>query len=629
MNRFASILVATALVTAACGSGTTPRSDPGTGDPGEAEAAAPDDVAETEADEDAVEDVAPEIPQDVWNTRYRIVLLADSATLFLLQDETASIRVKIYDRDAGATPAPVANQPVGFAITAVRTLAGADAQGDGALETATVTTGGNGVATGKFLAGKDCVRVYDVTVTAGDAEPLVVRVQVNCANCACVKATAAYEGTLPGSSFAALKASVYPEGASCIDLQAGTISVDAIASQPMTDLATASTFDCVPPGENSMAVVVEATGANGCPIAWGCLELLLKAGKCRDAAIDLYDLFLDPAGTFDWVDRLEVPDLDQDCPGGDTTATTCLSGSAGLGKAMCCVVKETGRLLATSRSAFASYIADAAAKAWGQCPTDAQQPCVLKDAIRQAGQAYDGQPAPAWVAGLGAALRGTVPALKTLEAQWVATVTLATSDSVSVSPAFLRIQVGDPAKCTDGACEPLVLDGATLAGAPTPVTIATSAFDGGLAPGGKLTVPKRSIPLDLGRLYLHLAQDRVIAPATGNAVRTPTDAVKAWFDCAWLVPQVMAQLPADSGLTQDQVAGYCSSAYAQLLAGLTGSLEVLSQSSALSMYGSAMLDDGNCDRKVEAVRDGQQDGTVQSSLGQGAVVHGSFTATAQ
>lgn len=613
MRPIALLLLATFL---ACGSGN------GGADASDAPAD-PDVPAIDTADggEDGLEDLPP-APQDVWNTRYRIVLLGDSADVFLRQDETASLRVKIYDRDAGPAPAAVPDFPVTFAIVAIRDLSGADAEGDATLEQATVQTGANGVAVARIVTGRDCVRIYDVQVTAGDAEPLVYHVQVNCNDCGCVRVTAAYDGTLPDAAFESFEVRAYPELTSCIDLQTGEADPEPTGTTTLSGLDGAASFDCLAATDYSIAVVVSARGASGCPVAWGCQELQLKTGTCRDASLDLYDLFQDATGAFDWTDRLQMPALDEACPGGDTSGTTCFGSTTDLGRAMCCVLGETRRVLGTTRATLAAVVGDAARDLLPDlCSgTDcAQHP--VKDAFVAAGVAYGADHGPAWAAALPAALAPVIPSLESLVLSWDATSTQTASGSVSITPAFRSVRLES---------SQVTLDAATLAAAATPVQVATAPFDASVTPGGKLSFPARTIPLDLGRLYLHLLQDRGIASVSGGAVRTPAEVARAWFDCDWMVPEVLSLLVyAGLDVTELQVREVCETGYDRFLEGLTRHLATVTQASTIVVHGEATLRDDDCDRRAEAFRDGALDGTVQSGGGQGAVVSGTFEAAAE
>ena len=584
-----------------------------------------DAVSEETPGVDAAADPAPE-SADAVACRVLLLLHDTSAPIPVHLGDSFAISVQVQD-PATSGGAPAAGIRVQFDLAVA---AGSPAScGTPMPSTDPVITGDQGIATALFYTGDvpDCV--FTVTVSLPD-DPCPsgppsgsLQLKITTSTCGCVNVSLNYEGGLQGLHD--VKVSVLPADDTCDKLQPEQpLPGTPLAQVTLADLSSTPTFDCLPPdGYYSLFVTAAGPTVNGyptCLAASGCNDsIYLPPGTCVDRNVYLYLVALDPDGPYDAVDHLDLSMLSP----GVVDPIECAGGTdSRVDLWFYCLVYQLDAFFAQPEALFASTVATQAQQAGGPWATmDATQAAALQAAFSQATSAWLAGGAPAWVAGLPQAVTDLSAILSDVEldSQLVvgplATSTFAaTQDVTGLTLSWQGV--------------PHAFTWTQLTQAPDPMTLDDAQVTGWLADYDKLIEDLHTVHLNPARLVLFTLDEVVLKTATGGQADTVAATLKAMFDCGAIAQDVHGQIASWFPGTVQDVQARCDAGVAAL--GLLGAyVPSPLAGSTLSVEGSAVVIDGDCDLKVDRITKGVYAGHVMTGGVEGAAITGTFEATKQ
>ncbi|NOZ00465.1 MAG: hypothetical protein GXP54_01065 [Deltaproteobacteria bacterium] len=630
-----ALLIATLLLSTACGGGGTPSQGldinyfdiPG-GEVPNADVQAED--ADWPRDTDASVPLAD---------KFEIILLHDtSVPLNLSVGESFKIHAKVIDY-AQASVAP--NVAVTYEITKSTDLLGTPVDPDATLGALVAYTDEYGLVHNSFSAGDAGGIIYTVTLSADNAEDKSIQFVVTEAPCGCINTTLDYEGGLPPSSLNTIKVHVLPSDYTCDKLHPEKpIPPVSLGDKTITDLYGTTQFECIPAG-NYYTVFATAKGPFSCVAASGCDDgVFLQPDKCRDVALKLYLVTLNPTGQYDCTDHFDFTNLVKDCAGGITDPLECVTSSGiDLGKQVCCVLYQLITFFDTPGTTIINLVLDLAKQFIGSAIVDFFS--FFADAVANVVTDYLLNNSPQWLQDffkVGDDMMGIVTNLEMYSDLLMSKLQndFTVQGTQYWTGLALYWKFGcNPSDPNYDECGKLVfsldeagnvISGATCEGVTFPLNILEGKFTASIADFNKLLINQHAIKLNYGKLVLFVLNEIVIANITSCQAHSVKDAAKLWFDCGSVASGILGQIASWFGGTEQDVENVCNKAIDFLLTPVDMFLGALTLDTELSLQGNGVLVDEDCDLLVDQITNGKYTGQVQTSAASQSAFSGTFEA---
>lgn len=600
--------------------------------------AAPDSAGE-EADTVALEDGAG-IP--VIEATCEIILMHDTTVpLSVAVGGNLPLHAQVIDYGLKG-PAP--NVLVMVEVKGVTDLQGNPAQAgpSSGLETEAGYTDASGMVHTRFFAGTKGGLIYTVRFTTRCGEPKDLRIVVTELPCGCVNVSLVYEGGLPASSLNTIKVHVLPSDYTCDKLPPEKPVPDAsLADRTITDLYGTTQFECIPAG-NYYTVFATARGPFSCVAAKGCDDgVFLQPDKCRDVALELYLVTLNPTGQYDSVDHFDFTNLVKDCAGGITDPLECVTASGiDLGKQVCCVLYQLITFFKTPGTTIIALVKDLAKQWVGSLIVDTLFG-LFGDVVAKIITDYLKNNSPQWVQDFFKVGEDTMGVITNLELYSDLLLSKLQNNFTVQGTHYwtglaLYWKFGcNPQDPNYKDCGKLVftlnnlgniVGGGVCPGTQFPMNLLEGKFTASIADFNKLILNQHAVKLNYGKLVLFVLNEILIANLTSCQAHSIKDAAKLWINCNAIGSGIFGEIWSWFGGSEQDLVKLCGSAIDFLLTPVDMFLGALTLDTELSMSGSGTLVDDNCDLLVDRITKGKYSGQIQTSASAQSTFTGTFEA---
>jgi hypothetical protein len=571
-----------------------------------------------------------------------LILLHDtSAPLSIQVGGDIALHAKVIDFAAGGA---ASNVLVRFEVTEVTDLQGNQAQKDpsSGLESEAGYTDNDGLVHNRFYAGNTPGLAYTITFTPSCGRPKELKVIVTALPCGCLNVSLRYEGALPPTSLNTIRVYVLPSEYTCDYLAPekpvpSTTLVDGL----ITDLYGTTQFDCIPAG-NYYTVFATAKGPYNCIAASGCDDgVFLQPDKCRDLALQLYLATLNPTGRYDCTDHFDFTNVVKDCAGGITDPLECATASGvNLSQQICCVLYQLVTFFQTPGTTIIALVKDLAKQWIGSLIVDTFFG-LFGDAVANIITDYLKNKSPQWLQDFFKVGEDTLGIITNLELYSDLVLSKLQSDfSIQGSHYWTGMALYwkfgcNPQDPNYDQCGKMVFglddlgnitSGLTCPGAQFPMNIFGGTFNASIADFNKFIMNLHTINLNYGRLVLFVLNEIIIAKLTNCQAHSVKDAAKLWLNCNDIGNGIFGQIAQWFGGTSQDVVNLCNNAVDFLLTPVDMFLGALSLDTELSLQGSALLADDDCDLKVDRITNGKYIGQIQTSASSQSSFTGTFEA---
>jgi hypothetical protein len=597
-----------------------------------------DDVPAVDGvDDAAVADTPDGVAGDVIAATKRVEFTVDtSLPIPVAAKQIYTIRARVVDSSTGE---PMKNVAVSFKIIIVTDgVGGEEVLEYGVPLTSTSSiTDGSGLASVPFQAGETIGLLFTIEASAKEAQPARMDLVVANLDCAKLKVSATYSGSL--SEAASFVVSMLPADTKCADLQAGKLP-SPIAEGVGTDFAVAVELPCLTP-DTTFTVFV--TGKEACPFAAGCTENVKTPGKdaTGEVAVWLDGVDVTLNGQFTGAHKFVLTDLFPDCAGLVTAQECAAPGSLAFAKLGCCYLDSIEGFFKSDAPAIAGKIkADAVSWSGGKVPSGKE--AAFETAVDAAVAEYLTANTPAWVATfqtMGKAVQQAVRQVSVTSNMVVdpAGVDGDYSTSVAWDAYTIYWKVGcdqaDPNYFMCGKCTYAMSRFGGLAYSPA---IPNSSFKLTRAAGNLFDVSQHDVGLNPGKLMVYVANEVGTNALTGGTIRDGIfkdglaknvgEAAALWIDCAAVAGVLIGKTGTAFVGTQADLQGLCSGALKKMLASNEALQAAVTTSSLLKVSGQAAWTDTNCDMGADRFQEGKYTGEFKPGSGSSVVIGGSFSA---
>lgn len=568
-----------------------------------------------------------------------IILLHDtSAPLSLAVGDSIALHAQVIDY---ALKGPAPNILVMFEVTKVTDLQGNPAQPgpSSGLESAASYTDAYGMVHTRFFGGAKGGLIYTVEFSTRCASPKELRIVVTELPCGCINVSLVYEGGLPPSSLNTIKVHVLPSEYTCDKLYPEKPVPDAsLGDRTITDLYGTTQFECIPAG-NYYTVFATAKGPFSCVAASGCDDgVFLQPDKCRDVALELYLVTLNPTGQYDCEDHFDFTNLVKDCAGGITDPVQCLTASGlDLGKQVCCVLYQLITFFKTPGTTIIALIKELAKQLLPGLIVDAVMG-LFGDAVAKIITDYLKNKSPQWVQDFFKVGEDTLGVITNLELYSDLLLSKLQNNFTVQGTHYwtgmaLYWKFGcNPQDPNYKDCGKLVfslnslgdiIGGGLCPGTQFPMNLLEGKFTASIADFNKFIINQHAVKLNYGKLVLFVLNEILIAGITKCQAHSIKDAAKLWLDCNDIGSGIFGEIWSWFGGTTQDLVNVCNSVLDFLLTPVDMFLAALSLDTELSLSGSGILVDDNCDLLVDRITKGKYSGQIQTS----ASAQSSFTGT--
>lgn len=583
--------------------------------------------------------------------RYEIIpLMNTDECLSLTNGTNLPFHAKVIDIEQGVA---AVDTMVLYAITKVVDLADVEVtDADGALEKLSAYTGSNGVTDNTFFAGMVPDRRYEVTLSLDEtgelAEPKTVCFLVSAVPCGCAEVQYSDETKedMSGKGLTDLKVYVLPADWSCDDLDPANPVPQYIANRTMSDVASATQFDCLP-SDNQYTLFSTARGPHSCVAAAGCTEgVYIKAGttSCPVKKIKLYPTVMSPTGMFDCVDHFDFSNVIKQCSGGQT-GLDCITSSGGsdIGKDICCVLQNLLDFFNNPAKEIVDIVIDALSFYFGQWIQLIGHNQIM-DVVTGIISDWILNSSPDWLKNFFTVGQDMLGIITNLELKSDLQFSKLGNEYTVQGTQYwkglvLYWKIGcnpqDPNYETCGAI-PLTTDQiGDIMLKDALGHVVEGKFMAQIFDYDVLSISAHPVKLNYGKLVLYVLDELLIATLTkGKCTWTPDkachsfqDVAKLWFDCHAISEGIVGDVLSLFGVASPDIEQACSTWISNIAGFMTDFLGALSFDSELSLQGTGTLVDKDCDLKVDEIINGKYVGYVQGSGVSQASITGDFHAT--
>ncbi|MBD90269.1 MAG: hypothetical protein CL940_08020 [Deltaproteobacteria bacterium] len=226
------------------------------------------------------------------NAKREIVLLHDSSKpLALVVTDQVLIRAKVIDYELGG---PANDVAVSYKVV------DQTAEGDGSLAASQAISGGSGEVAVWFKAGLTPTVTYRVELSAENASPVIIEVQVSDTPIGDLAVNLSYEGPIAVKN---VQVRLFHGSYTCGQFNPINVPEEVLGEKTLLGLGTNEEilFSDLPDGEK-YTIVATAQSPSGSLAAAGCIDgVLVIAEEVNTVTLTMYLLTLNPAGTYDTV----------------------------------------------------------------------------------------------------------------------------------------------------------------------------------------------------------------------------------------------------------------------------------------------------------------------------------------
>ncbi len=576
------------------------------------------------------------------DTACEIVLMHDtSVPLSVPVGDNLPLHAQVIDYGLQG-PAP--NVLVTYEVASVTDLEGNPAQAGASsgLESEAGYTDAAGMVHTRFFAGTEGGLIYTVRFTTRCGEPKDLRILVTELPCGCVNVSLVYEGGLPASSLNTIQVHVLPSDYTCDKLPPEKPVPDAsLADRTISDLYGTTQFECIPAG-NYYTVFATAKGPFSCVAASGCDDgVFLQPDKCRDVALELYLVTLNPTGQYDSEDHFDFTNLVKDCAGGITDPLECVTASGvDLGQQVCCVLYQLITFFKTPGTTIIGLVKDLAKQWIGSLIVDTMF-SLFGDVVANIITDYLKNNSPQWLQDFFTVGEDTLGVITNLELYSDLMLSkLQNNFTVQGTHYWTGLALYWKFGCNPqdpgyDECGKLVftlddlgniVGGGVCPGTQFPLNLLEGKFTASIADFNKLILNQHAVHLNYGKLVLFVLNEILIANITSCQAHSMKDAAKLWLNCNAIGGGIFGEIWSWFGGSEQDLVNLCNGAVDFLLTPVDMFLGALSLDTELSMSGSGTLADEDCDLLVDRITKGKYSGQIQTSESAQSTFTGTFEA---